>query len=212
MENLIRNGLNSIKYSINANDKATYCRIHGRDDFDKVIKNIFDIHNLRKSMNVDVGIFVSFVKCSYNNSAEGMGLRDILKNVVDEFYKVPAGNQGGSMYNEIKNKIIDDNPTKVWARYSGDEIARRRCCPYPFNRISITAEGYLDACCMDTKNELVVADLNKMSLLEAWNCDKMVKLRQFHLDNNIPKNIKCHNCLYNTNYDVKPLCDWAMNS
>lgn len=40
-------GLSSLKFSINAATRETYRFIHGRDDFDKVCRNVVDIHNLK---------------------------------------------------------------------------------------------------------------------------------------------------------------------
>lgn len=40
-------GLSSLKFSINAATKETYQFIHGRDDFDKVFRNLIDINELK---------------------------------------------------------------------------------------------------------------------------------------------------------------------
>ena len=38
----------------------------------------------------------------------------------------------------------------------------------PFNRIHVTWEGYLTLCCVDYQNYLIVEDLNKISLWDAY--------------------------------------------
>jgi molybdenum cofactor biosynthesis enzyme MoaA len=210
LEQLFANGLNSIKFSVNAGTAEIYIKVHGRDDFQKVIKNIISAVQLRKEMNTDVGIFVSFVE-NVMTKGHGIFLENILKNKVDHIYIVPAINQGGSMYEEIQEGVVDINKEKggLWNRYEKENKNIKTICPYPFNRINITAEGYLTACCVDLKNELVVADLNKISLQDAWNCDKMKKLRSFHLNRTIPQNLKCYNCLYNMNNIIEPICEWT---
>ncbi|MCI8814672.1 MAG: radical SAM protein [Lachnospiraceae bacterium] len=47
VKNLWELGLSSLKFSINAATRKTYQFIHGRDDFDKVMKNINDIYELK---------------------------------------------------------------------------------------------------------------------------------------------------------------------
>jgi hypothetical protein len=204
---LLNNGLDSIKFSINAGTAETYKKVHGRDDFQKVINNITETANLRAAMNVRVRIFVSFAENSYNKG-EGELLENILSNVIDKLYVVPAVNQGGGMYEEIQQNIVTKEDT-LWGRYKSADnsksIIEGKICPYPFKRVSITSEGYLTACCVDAKNELVVADLNKTSLKDAWNCDKMKELRSWHLTGKIPANCKCYNCINNTNNIIEPL-------
>ena len=73
-----------------------------------------------------------------------------------------------------------------------------------FNRLHVTAEGYLDACCADTDGKLFVADLSKMSLKDAWNSDVFVDLRRQHLMNKFENNL-CRNCTQNINCEIKPL-------
>ena len=50
VQKLIELGLNSIKFSINAAKAETYKRIHGKDDFEAVKKNVIDLFNLRTKL------------------------------------------------------------------------------------------------------------------------------------------------------------------
>ena len=68
---------------------------------------------------------------------------------------------------------------------SGVEIP----CIQLFNRLHITKEGYLNACCSDMNNMLAVADLKEMSLNDACNCEERVELRSHLLKNLIGNNI-----------------------
>ena len=78
-------------------------------------------------------------------------------------------------------------------------------CSMLFNRLHVTWEGYLNACCVDFNNYLAVADLNKVSLLDAWNSDRMLTLRRMHLNDKIPDNIMCYNCVHNENHTIAPI-------
>ncbi|MDR2554270.1 MAG: SPASM domain-containing protein [Fibromonadaceae bacterium] len=199
MEKLFINGLNSIKFSIGAGIAETYKKIHGKNDFDKVIQNVKDCSVLRKQINPNAKIFVSFAENSMNKS-EGVILENLLRDFVDKIYIVKAVNQGGGMYDEVNNGIVYKEE-KLWSRYK----IINTICPYPFKRINITAHGYLSACCVDMKNELIVADLNKISLAEAWNSEKMQRIRTYLLNNNMPQNVKCYNCINNTNHEILPI-------
>ena len=49
MKIAIDNGLDSIKFSIHGGTKDTYKKIHGKDDFDRVIKNLIWVDEYRKT-------------------------------------------------------------------------------------------------------------------------------------------------------------------
>ena len=54
-------GLDSIKFSINAGTKESYKIIHGYDDFEKVIRNVKEIHNYVKRNNLNVKLLCTFI-------------------------------------------------------------------------------------------------------------------------------------------------------
>lgn len=73
-----------------------------------------------------------------------------------------------------------------------------------FNSINITCEGYITACCMDFQNYLAYADINKMTIKEAWNSECITELRRKHLCNNVKDTI-CDNCINGIFKNVSPL-------
>ncbi len=190
LEAAFKNGLNSIKFSINAGNAKSYLRIHGKNDFDKVIENIKAAYELKRKINPDMGIFVSFIECSFN-AGENVVLEELLSPYIDHFYTMQGINQGGNMFEELQQGIIERTNMKK--------------CDMVFNRFHITPEGFLTACCVDFENCLVVADLNRMTLKEAWNCEAFVALRKQHLSGKMDENLMCYNCLNNTNHAVIPV-------
>lgn len=59
-------------------------------------------------------------------------------------------------------------------------------------------------CCADFQNYLVIADLKKESLAEAWNNEYAQMLRKRHLEHNLEGTL-CYNCLKNCVSALKPL-------
>jgi len=188
IKKLFQNGLNSIKFSINAGNAETYKRVHGKNDFQKVIDNIIAANKIRKELRVDVSIFVSFAETQINKG-QTEDLLSILKNSIDYLYSIPSFNQGGNMSQKIEDKTINKN-----------NMSR---CPRPFNCFNVTPEGYLNACCMDLHNYLAYADLNRTTLKEAWSNSDIQILRNQHINRTLPKNSLCYNCLHNTNNKVE---------
>ena len=194
----IDNGLSSIKFSVNAGRREVYRQVHGRDHFDRVINNIKFLSNYRRAQGIQVHIAVSFVEYE-RNRGEFATLRQILSEYVDEIVKIQAMNQSGQVP-ELPS--ID----KVSALSDGlDYPYQKAPCPLPFNRIHISSEGFLRACCNDYQNYLAVEDLHQVSLEEAFYSKRFVELRQMHLDDNLD-GLLCQNCLYGCNAEpVQPL-------
>lgn len=186
-------GLDSIKFSINAGSRETYNMIHGKDEFNKVMENLAFVAKYRRDKALDLKIYASFIATKYTKKEENQYKKKV-EDLVDEIVFLDVGNQGGMMY-EI-NELL--------ALETGKYQEKSLPCSLLFNSINITYEGYLTACCIDFQGYLVVADLNNMSLREAWYCKTFKELREKHLTNSIEHTL-CYNCIYNKNEEVEPL-------
>ena len=177
-------GLNSIKYSINATNKEDYKFIHGTDNFDKVILNLKNVYEWKNNNKIDLNVYVSYITTNYTNNKQDISV--VFSDICDEYVIMPAINQGGLISN------INDISIKNEGDINGNF---KLPCPYPFNSVIITAEGFLTACCMDFENFLAYGDLNKNSLIEIWNNDIIKKFRKMHINGSVNNTI-CHNCIF----------------
>ncbi len=182
---LIDAGLSSIKFSVNGGNREVYRKVHGKDDFDKVMDNIAFVDSYRKSIKKDIYLGVSFVGTpATKHTFEELKL--ILDGIVDEVIYYEASNQSGQM---------PDLPLPPY-----------RDCHLPFNKAHISVEGYLKACCNDYENYLAIADLKTTSLLEGWQSKVFRELRRKHLNNNLDGTL-CANCIRGCQVAPKPLND-----
>ena len=62
MKGLLEDGLNSVKFSVNAATKKMYALVHGKDDYEVVVKNIRNLSSYIKEKKLDILVFLSFVK------------------------------------------------------------------------------------------------------------------------------------------------------
>jgi MoaA/NifB/PqqE/SkfB family radical SAM enzyme len=199
---VIESGIDSIKFSINAFDKENYKLVHGQDDFESVLNNLKYISNYRKINKKSFRLFVSSVVTNITEK-EIKSFKKLMKNLVDEVQFNAVTVQGGYMnkaYDLLKVsktglKVLDQNFNKT----KESEI-----CMVPFNRLHVTCEGFLTACCVDYQNYLTVADLNLVSVKEAWSSKEFVELRKKHLSGNL-KNTLCDNCWNNKCEKVSPI-------
>ena len=178
-------GLDSVKFSINAGNAETYRTIHGRDDFQKAIDSVTFVTEYRKTLGRPLYVAVSFVEVP-QNAETFEELKSRVAHLVDEVYHAVAYNQSGQMSELNVSKTIPE------------------ICHIPFNQVNITREGYLRACCNDYQNMLVMEDLSKVPVKDAWEGQHARDLRRRHLTGDLHGSL-CHNCIHGCNEPVKAL-------
>ena len=198
MKNLIDAGLNSIKFSINAGTREAYKLIHGKDDFDKVLKNIRDLKIYRDSEAPHVRLMASFVSTSFSDDEIDIWKEVVLPYVDDAKIMGAHGQMGQSL--EYMSLI------ESRFRTSYPDLGKAKPCHMLWDRIHLTQEGYLTLCCVDYENVLTYADLNETTLKEAWNNNLIQQMRQKHLDQNLCGTL-CHNCMYGVPEPFEPISD-----
>ena len=188
-------GLDSIKFSISAGQRETYKEIQGKDDFDKVISNLKWVSKYRQKSGLKYRIYVTMVYTKKTENEVEI-LRDIVLPYIDEWDPHTLTNQCGNLFENNKlGKIESTNP-----RGRGN----RNVCFQPFKSLTVTPEGLVSACVVDYSKDLIVADLNKMSLKEAWESKIYREFRKKHKKRDL-KGLICYNCMNNTNEPVSPL-------
>ncbi|MDR2043076.1 MAG: radical SAM protein [Clostridium sp.] len=184
-------GLDSIKFSINAPERRMYEFIHGHDDFDRVLGNLKYLSEYRKESPRRYKIFVTGILTRYTENMRGKWF-EVFGQFADEIVFKYVYNQGGYMP-EIETLLKCESDTEEYRR-----------CNLPFDAISVTYEGYLSVENADYENMLVVADLNKESLKDAWYGENMKKVRQAFLDDKMDGLI-CDGCVHHCIRDAAPV-------
>ncbi len=193
MKDLLLAGLDSIKFSINAGTRETYKYIHGRDDFETVLKNLKDCHSLKKELNLNFKIMVSYVITSKSEDE-----LEEFKKSVEPYVDVFVANSARTTLLQCPSDLRHLAPTKH------KEYKPMIPCPMVFNRVHVTYDGYLTACCIDFNHDLLLADLKTMSLQEAWNCQNAVDLRKRHMEKDLCGTM-CYNCVVDEFQPYQPL-------
>ena len=179
---VINAGLDSIKFSINAPDREMYEFIHGYDDYDKVLDNLQYLSDYRKASSQKYKIFITGILTRYTEKLRSKWF-EVFYGLADEIVFKKVYNQGGYM---PENEAL--------LRCESDTDAFRRC-NLPFDAISVTCEGYLSVENADYENMLVVADLNRIPLKEAWYGENMKRIRQAFIDDKMDGLI-CDGCVH----------------
>jgi len=180
---LLDAGLSSIKFSINAGTAETYQRVHGKDDLHKVLANVRYVSEYRKTLGRSIYLGVSFV-ATPATAADFEALKSLVSPYVEEIVYYEANNQSGQK---------DDLPLPPF-----------KDCVLPFNKLHISAEGYIKACCNDYDNQLAIEDLNKAGIREAWLSERFRALRRRHMTDDLDGTL-CGKCVRNSRVPVAAL-------
>ena len=182
LEAVITAGLDSIKFSINAGEKETYKKIHGQDKFETVLENLRICHELKQNLNQKLKIMVSFVVTKENEDEIEL-LRGIVEPYMNQYMVHPIS---------VRHNSENDKRNALEPRMGKDihEIP----CSMVFTRLHITFNGYLTACCQDFNYDLLLADLKKTPLKEAWVSKNAIELRRAHINRNV-EGLLCDNCI-----------------
>ncbi len=191
-------GLDSIKFSINAGTRETYKVIHGYDDFDKVIKNIDDIYNYKFKNKINLELYGSFVITNLTFNEKENFIKNYGKYFDDILFQ-NARNQGGRTLNK-KEKITSQINSSI--KINKENL---KPCDMLWDRLHLTSEGHLTACCEDYENDLVYEKFdNKKTIFDQFNNQNMQELRQKHLKKKLEGTI-CKGCLLNKKFEYKKL-------
>ena len=213
----INAGLDSLKFSINAGTRETYKIIHGYDDFNKVIKNIDDVYNYKLKNKINLTLFASFVVTNLTKNQT-----DIFKKKYGKYFDdmliQNSRNQGGrtlSTNEKITSQIKTDG-SNIFEYAKDPEIEKNKDdteksklapCGMLWERLHLSSEGYLTACCEDYENDLVYEKFdNKKSIFSQFNNKTMQDLRVKHLEGKLEGSI-CKGCLLNKKYEYEKLTD-----
>ena len=175
-------GLDSIKFSINAPNRKLYKFIHGHDDFDVVMEHLKYLNEYRKESGRDYKIYVTGILTRFTENLQDV-YHEIFDELADQVVFKTVYNQGGYM------------PEIEWFLRCDCDKEEFRRCNLPFDAISVTQEGYLSIENADYENMLIVGDLNKTSLKDAWYGDVMKEMRRKFMEDDLSMTI-CDGCVH----------------
>ncbi len=194
IKSLKNQGIDSIKFSINAATRESYKIIHGKDDFEKVLKNVDDIYNWKIKNNINLQLLATFVYTKLTKNEIEIFKKNLSKYFQDVWYLASTGQAGDNI----------ENTKELSPYWTYDKDIKP--CDMVFNRLHLTYEGFLTACCSDYENNLTFANLNKedFNLIDEWKNDIIQKLREKHLNKKLD-NLLCKSCLSGEKFNYKPI-------
>lgn len=169
-----------IEISIDAMDKETYSTIRVGLDFDQVRGNILRLIERRNTLKSSTKVIVSIIN-------QPDKLKDPEKAV------------------QYWEKIVDKVLLRKWITWNVLDqknftepfldTQQRVPCPWPFDRMHITADGDVVFCADDLKREHIIGNVMQSSVGILWDNEKFKHYRQCHLDRRFDKINICEKCV-----------------
>lgn len=194
VEECMKAGLDSLKWSCNAADEAQFERVMAVSGklFHRALENIKAAWEVRQKSGYKTGLYASSIKYDGEqfDKMEKL-LNESVRPYVDQHYWLPLYSMGS--FATLREEELGYRPT---AGNQGRLEALREPLPCwsAFTEGHVTAEGKLSACCFDANANWTMGDLTKQDFMEAWNSEPFVKLREAHLRKDV-KGTVCENCI-----------------
>lgn len=194
VEACMQEGLDSLKWSVNAADEEQFERVMGVSArmYRRALKNIRSAWEIRQAGGYKTGLYASSIQYDGAQQAamEALLASDI-RPYVDAHYWLPLYSMGA--FATEREETLGYRPT---AGNQGRIGALREPLPCwsAFTEGHVTAEGKLSACCFDATANWTMGDLNKNSFMECWNSPSFVALREAHLRRDVTGTV-CQHCV-----------------
>lgn len=157
---LLSSDLQSLVLSIDEKDKKNYEKIRVNADFDKIMKNLELLKNIREKYykNSKMRIRISGVKINENQNVESMN----------------------SFYKEFADEIALVNYNPWQSAYDNDVNDIKNICSELYRKMFIWWDGKANPCDFDYKSLLSKWNVNDNSIKSIWNSDYYNNLRELH--------------------------------
>ena len=194
VEECMKAGLDSLKWSVNAADESQFELIMGVSGrlFRRALENIKAAAEVRARGGYKTGLYASSIR--YNGEQQEKMeqlLSERVRPYVDQHYWLPLYSMGA--FATQREEQLGYRPT---AGNQGrlDALREPLPCWSAFTEGHVTAEGKLSACCFDATANWTMGDLNQVSFMDAWNSKPFVALRTAHLKKDVTGTV-CEKCV-----------------
>lgn len=176
-EGLVKAGLDEITVSVDAVSEISYRQLKGVE-LGVIEGNVRGLMELKKKMGVTKPHVRAKIMFRDNNRREKASFLRKWRALADSATVDWYSNWGGMLGSEIGK----------------DSLSRYSCAPLWYALV-VRWDGTSVACCVDINGYYPTGDLNKDSISEVWNGDRMKVIRQMHISNSYERLLLCKECM-----------------
>lgn len=193
VEEVMRAGLDSLKWSCNANHKQFQEYIGVSEKvLDIALDNIKSAYAIRNNKGFETEICASSIMYDDQQPKKmAKFLKDNIRPYVDWHYWLPLYSGGGDAIEQeqgLGTKPVAGNPGRC------DDPVEPLPCWTIFTAAHVMANGTLTACCLDGTGKFGMGNLYDKPFMDCWNSKEFKALRSAHLKKNVSGTI-CERCV-----------------
>ena len=196
LTDLMDAGLDSLKFSMNAADFEQFEQVMGvkRKNYKKAIRAIRNAREIRDEHGYSTKIYASAIQYD-GKQQERMEqfAREHIEPYVDEFYYLPLYSMGSLAAQ--REKELGYKPTAGNQGRAGGLVSPLPCWSC-FSEGHVRCDGGVSLCCFDSgvDGRFEVGNLHDDDWMTIWNNDKMTKIREAHLKEDLTGTV-CESCV-----------------
>lgn len=196
VESLFRNGLDSLKFSLNYADKDQFediARVKGKL-FETMLTNMKAAKAVRDAVEEETGhrcgLYASYIEYDGDQGERMKSMARQMSHYVDEMYALPLYSQAG---------FVTEREIKAGMKPQGgnrgrlDNLAEGLPCWAMFTEGHVSWDGKLTGCCFSHTPAFDFGDLVETPFMDAWNSDIAKGFRKAHLAKDV-SGTACEGC------------------
>lgn len=196
-DRLIEVGVDSVKFSVDAANAEDYRAVRRGGDFDLLLRNMEMLRSKVERASAPLLISAGFVVMAANFNEEKKRLfRERFAGVAHSTWFTFMNTLGGRQ--DLPGKSQEQTVVEMACKTLESE---RTVCPQLWNRLVVTADMRLVACCADFNGEMVYSEHATGNLEQEWNNETIRRWRRGFLEG-YPPSAMCKLCTA-WNMDVK---------
>lgn len=185
-QQILDSGLTRLRFSLDAFSPETYSKVRvGSIPLKRVLKNIFTFLEMKEKGNYKLPVVgVSFCEMSHN------------EHELDQFIKFWTGKVDMISIQRYMPPV--PGKKKYDKYYSTKQLNEEPItdfkCVQPFQRVMIKNDK-ITPCCVSFNKDLILGSIHDTKIFDAWNSEKMNKIRQMHKDGKFYLDKTCNDCV-----------------
>ncbi|MBF0527462.1 MAG: radical SAM protein [Deltaproteobacteria bacterium] len=192
--------INSLGISISAINRPDYTRIHGTDNFDRVMTNLTGLSDLLRQMPVTgrPHVFIDYVRQEANRNCSDAAIVDFFQTRCPGLASVDLHR----LYN-WQGALAEGNLT-IQDRLPHHSFP---CCVFPWASMTICHDGRVSYCFEEPRENVFLGDITRQGVQDIWNGPDYQRFRENmahrRFDLLAREGFHCHECSYLWNLSVQ---------